>query len=395
MKKTERANSFSRKIGLLISEKAEYGRGVLRGIANFSKNHPDWYFRVVSPDGEGIDVLRKWDPDGLIVMLNRKELVPKLASLCRPIITVCNLPGGSDIFLVQSDDEIVGRLAAEHLLERNAAMYGYVGLARGEWVEVRGKAFMGAIKRTGSSCLLFDPMGQEANHSYIASLGKWLIDSPKPLAILACNDECGRLVVETARNVGLLIPEDVAVLGVDNDEPLSSLVWPGLSSVVLATDHIGQHSASMLHKILNGQPPPKKQLYISPLGVAVRGSTSELALSDPILSRVLTAINEGVGQPLSVSDLVKLVPMSRISLERLFRRVLGRTPLQEIRRTRIAQARNLLLATNLPIKAIAEHCGYAAPSRLIEAFHKETSQSPSAYRSQIAKKRELPYRSKD
>ncbi len=389
MKKTKRPSSFSQKIGLLISEKAEYGRGVLRGIANFSKNHPDWHFRVVSPDGAGIDDMRKWDPDGLIVMLNKKELAPRLKSFCKPIITVCKLPGVSDMFLVQSDDEIVGRLAAEHLLERNAAMYGYVGLASGEWVEVRGKAFMEAIKRTGSSCLHFDPMGREASRSRIASLGKWLIDSPKPLAIMACNDECGRLVMDTARNVGLLIPEDVSVLGVDNDEPLSSLVWPGLSSVVLATDQIGQNAASMLNRILNGQLVSKKYLYISPLGIAIRGSTRHLALSDPNLSRVIAAIHEGVAKPLSVPDLVKLVPMSRISLERLFRRVLGRTPLQEIRRTRIAQARNLLVATNLPIKAIAEHCGYAAPARLIEAFHKETSQSPSAYRSQVAKKRKM------
>lgn len=386
MRKHRRPAQKIWKIGLLLSEKAEYGRGVLRGIANFAKDHPHWHFRVESPDGVGLRGLKRWQPDGLIVMLNRKELVPKLQAFHAPFVNVCKLPGTTDTLLVQSDDEMVGRLGAEHLLERGAATYGYVGLSQGEWVEVRGKAFAEAIKKTGASCLLFHPVGREASRTDEDTLQKWLQKCPKPLAIMACNDSCGRMVLETCRNANLQIPEDVAVLGVDDEDPLSRLIWPGLSSIKLATDQIGQNAASLLNKLLTGQSLPKVPLFISPLGLAVRGSTRQLALSDPILTRVISAIHEGVATPLSVPDLLKLIPISRISLERRFRRYLGRTPLQEIRRVRIAQARQLLAATDLPLKAVAERCGYSGPSRLIEAFEQETRQSPSAYRMQLGQK---------
>lgn len=385
MQKHRRPAAKVWKIGLLLSEKAEYGRGILRGIANFAKDYPDWHFRVEPPDGTGLKALKPWQPDGMIVMLNRKELTPKLLAFDVPLITVCKLPGVTETLLVQSDDQVVGRLAAEHLLDRKASTYGYVGLAQGEWVEVRGKAFADTIKKSGASCQFFRRMGREPNRSDLMALRKWLEKCPKPLAIMACNDHCGRVVLETCRDAHLQIPDDVAVLGVDDEDPLSRLVWPGLSSITLATAQIGQNAASLLNKLLQGQSVPKAPLFLAPLGIAVRGSTRQLALDDPILTRVISAIHEGVATPLSVPDLLKLVPISRISLERRFRRILGRTPLQEIRRVRIAQARQLLASTQLPLKAIAERCGYSGPSRLIEAFHQETGQSPSSYRGQIGR----------
>jgi len=204
---------------------------------------------------------------------------------------------------------------------------------------------------------------------------------------MACNDVCGRLVLETAKHAGLKIPDEVSVLGVDNEDPLSRLIWPGLSSIGLATDAIGRKAATLLHRCLTGMPVADTSTFISPLGVVVRGSTRQLALEDPILAKVIAAIHESVGRPLSVGDLLKLAPISRMSLERRFRRLLDRTPLQEIRRIRIAQARQLLMATDMPLKAIAQQCGYAAASRLIEAFQQETGFTPSGYRSEVVRRR--------
>ena len=133
--------------------------------------------------------------------------------------------------------------------------------------------------------------------------------------------------------------------------------------------------------------PARSTVFVSPLGVVARGSTRQLALEDPILSKVISAINESIDTPLSVDDLLKLVPISRISLERRFRRFLDRTPLQEIRRVRIARARQLLKATDLPLKAIATHCGYPAASRLIEAFQKETGSTPNSFRIEALRRR--------
>jgi len=180
----------------------------------------------------------------------------------------------------------------------------------------------------------------------------------------------------------------VAVLGVDNEDPLSRLVWPGLSSVSLATDEIGHKAALLLNRALSGATRSKASLLVPPLGVIVRGSTRQLALEDPVLARVIAAIHESMGRPLSVDDLLREVSISRGSLERRFRRFLDRTPAQEIRRVRIAQVRQLLMATDLPLKAIAERCGFAAATRLIEAFWRETGCTPSAYRARVARRRQ-------
>jgi len=375
------------KVGLLLSADAEYGRGVLRGVADFAEDHPHCLFRVVEPDRTGIATLAKWKPDGIVVMLNQKKLLPRVLAIARPAVYVCKPVGVNNPACVQSDDVAVGRLGAEHLMERGAASYGFVGLAEGDYVQVRAEAFRKTIVEAGRSCTVFQPLGKIAGTRERTALAEWLKKCPKPLAVMTCNDSCGRLVLETIRQTGLRSPEDVAVLGVDNEDPLSRLVWPGLSSVSLNTDEIGYKAAAMLYRTLAGAAVARNLVFIAPLGVVARGSTRQLALEDPILSKVISAINESITQPLAVDDLAKLVEISRASLERRFRRFLDRTPLQEIRRVRIARARQLLKATDLPLKAIAAQCGYPAASRLIEAFQAETGVTPNTFRADALRRR--------
>lgn len=375
------------KIGLLLSDKAEYGRGVLRGIADFAKDRPHWRFKVEDPGRAGVAAMESWSADGLIAMLNQKSLAPRLVALRRPMVTVCQLPGVAENLCVQSDDRMVGRLGAEHLLDLRAATYGFVGLTEGAYVATRAKAFAEVINQAGRTYSVFQPLGKAAGAQECRALERWLARCPKPLALMTSNDFCGRLVLETCRNAGMQIPGEVAVLGVDNEDPLSRLVWPGLSSIALATEQIGYRAADLLHCLLGGLSLPRSSRLIPPLGVVARGSTRQIIPDDPVLAKAITAIHESVALPLSVGDLLDQVPVSRISLERKFRRFLDCTPAQEIRRVRIAQARQLLVATDLPLKGIAERCGFAAASRLIEAFRRETGSTPSAYRARMARPR--------
>lgn len=375
------------KIGLLLSADTEYGRGVLRGVADFAEDHPHCLFRVVEPDRAGIATMAKWRPDGLVVMLNEKNLLPRVQALDVPTVYVCKPTAVENPACVQSDDVAVGRLGAEHLMERGATTYGFAGLAEGDYVQVRAEAFRKAVVEAGQTCAVFQPLGKVPGMRERKVLAGWLRKCAKPLALMACNDICGRFVLETIRQTGLRVPDDVAVLGVDNEDPLSRLVWPGLSSVSLNTDEIGYKAAAMLHRALSGNAAARNLVFVAPLGVVARGSTRALALEDPILSKVISAINESISQPLAIDDLAKLVAISRASLERRFRRFLDRTPLQEIRRVRIARARQLLKATDLPLKAIAAQCGYPAASRLIEAFHAETGRTPNAFRAGSLRRR--------
>ncbi len=378
------------KIALMLSPESEYGRGVMRGIADFAADHPQWRCRVFKPDAAGLLELGRWAPDGAVAMLNARRLVPKLVGLGRPIAFVCKPHGVDRPMLVQSDDVAVGRLGAEHLLERPAAAFGFVGLAEGDFVSTRAEAFRRTIVDAGHACSLFQPFGRTPGPRETAALAAWLRRAPKPFAVMACNDASGRLVLEVGRDAGLRVPDELSVVGVDNEDPLSRLVWPGLSSVNLATDEIGCRAAGLLHRALMGAMPTRTVTFVPPLGVVARGSTRQLALEDPLLTKVISAIHESVSMPKSVGELLKLVPISRISLERKFRRYLDRTPLQEMRRVRIDRARQLLRATDLPLKNIAAHCGYAGASRLIEAFEKEVGVTPTTYRQQGHRRRRNP-----
>lgn len=375
------------KIGILLSETVGYARGVLRGVADFAEDHPEWKFRVESPDRAGIETLKAWPADGMVVMLNQKSLAPRLRDFAGPIVTVCALPDLPSAHLVQSDDVAVGRLGAEHLMETGGEFFGFVGLNEGSSVAVRATAFHDAVLAAGRQCTVFSPLGVKAGVREREALRKWLMERAKPMAVLASNDGCGRLVLETCRDLGLLVPNEVAVLGIDNEDPLSRLVWPGLSSVILATEQIGNRSAHLLHRLLSGLPAPTEPLFIPPLGVAARRSTRQLLAKDPVLSKALTVIHQSVATSFGVEDLARQVNVSRASLERLFRRQLDRTPLQEIQHARIARARQLLIATKLPLKAVADRCGFAAASRLIEAFQRETGSSPTRYREDVWRQR--------
>lgn len=382
---SRRAISKTFKIGLLLSERAEYGRGVLRGIANFAKDHSSWQFKVEPPTLAGLRLLAAWKPDGLIVMVNQEHLAPDLIALGIPFVNVCKMPGSVDLLRVQSDDEAVGRLGAEHLLQRRAVSYGFVEWAEGEYADIRKNGFIETIRAAGRSCMACLRLPANPDEPDKARLADWLGSAVKPLAVMASNDVCGRLVLETCREMNLSVPDEVAVLGVDNDDPISRLVWPGLSSIALATEQIGSGAARLLGRRLVGKSQCPAFLRIAPLGVVARGSTQQVPVSDPLLARAMAAIYEG--SVLSVDDLLDVVPLSRASLERRFRQYLNRTPLQEIRRIRVAHVRQLLTATDLPLKDIASRCGYSSASRLIESFQQEAGQGPSSYRRQIAQER--------
>lgn len=192
---------------------------------------------------------------------------------------------------------MVGRLGAEHLMELRAATYGFVGLTEGAYVAVRAAAFAETINQTGQKCFVFQPLAKIAGAAERRALEKWLRRCLKPLAVMASNDICGRLVLETCRNSGMQVLGEVAVLGVDNEDPLSRLIWPGLSSIALATEQIGFRAADLLRRILEGRALPRSSTLFSPLGVVARGSTRQLVPDDPVLARAIAAIHESVATP--------------------------------------------------------------------------------------------------
>jgi LacI family transcriptional regulator len=211
----------------------------------------------------------------------------------------------------------------------------------------------------------------------------WVRSLPKPAAVFTCNDLWGLQLAETCRQLGYGVPEDVAILGVQDDDLLCELARPPLSSIAIPAERIGFEAAAMLDRLLARprlRPPP---LLFPPLGVVNRQSTDILAVSDPQVATAVRFIQERAHQPLLVEDVLQAVSISRRALERRFRQALHRTLGEEIRRAHLERARELLARTSLAMSAVAQRSGFTDGKHLATVFRQETGVTPTAYRAQL------------
>ncbi|MCG8512057.1 MAG: DNA-binding transcriptional regulator, partial [Rhodospirillales bacterium] len=284
--------------------------------------------------------------------------------------------------LVYPNERDVGRLAMEHFRDRGFKCFAFCAMTRERWVDWRRAALLEQVNRAGYAChdvkLPRHSMNWEQQRDTLAQQIKAL---DKPVAILASNDVCGLRVLDACRHAGVHVPEQAAVLGVDNDKTLCRLADPPLSSISLNVERIGYEAAALLDRMMrNRRAVPKRPRWIAPAGIEARCSTDVLAIDDPLVAAALRWIRQHATRGASVRDLVRALPTNRRTLEQRFNTVLGRTPKQQLMRERLEYARRLLLATTLPISHVAEQMGYGSLNYFSTMFKRETGFSPLEYR---------------
>ena len=211
-------------------------------------------------------------------------------------------------------------------------------------------------------------------------LAGWLSRLPLPIGIMACNDVRGQQILDACSTLGAAVPEEIAVVGVDDDELLCRLCDPPLSSVVPNVEAVGYRAAELLARAMQGKGVASTGERIAPIGVTVRQSSDVVAVEDQEVASALRFIREAACQRITVQDVVEQVKTSRSTLERKMRRALGRSPQQEIRLVQIRRARELLATTDLTISRIARLCGFENPEYLHVMFRRETRQTPGEFR---------------
>jgi LacI family transcriptional regulator len=208
----------------------------------------------------------------------------------------------------------------------------------------------------------------------------WLTSLPKPIGIMACNDFRGQHVLEGCRAARLSVPDEVAVIGVDNEHVICDFCQPPLSSVIPAAERIGFEAAGMLDRLMKGEKLEQRQVRIKPLGVAARQSTDVMAIDDGDVVAALKIIRDRACLGLSVADILREVPIARSSLERRFRKTVGRSPQAEIRGVQMKRARQLLCETDLTLNQIAALTGFKHSEYFSVVFKREVGQTPGQYR---------------
>jgi len=285
---------------------------------------------------------------------------------------------------VETDDVAIARLAAVHLIERGFKHLAFCGDQRFAWSRQRGEAFTHFVAKSGRSVHVAPETEKPGEPSKDAAvLLSWLRSLPQPVGIFACYDNRGLQVLDACRQLGLAVPEQVAVLGVDNDELLCELAYPPLSSVIPDARRAGYEAAAVLDGMMQGKAPRALEIRIPPRGIHARQSTDVLAIEDPHVVQALRYIREHACDPIDVSDVVRIVPVSRRVLEKHFLRALNRTPHAEILATRLARVRQLLSDTDLSLEEIARRSGFDHPEYLSVVFKRELGLGPRDFRRRL------------
>ena len=376
----------SPRIALLIGTAFGFARGVLRGVNSYASPDRGWICHYYDPATIPFDQVAQWQPHGVIAAVTRDDMEDEIEQLRVPAVNVSSALADSRCARVTVDNAAIGELAARYFLNRGHRRFAFLGLSCRDYSIRRLDGFARTVRKAGFECLHHqdstDRSEQRAIRSFIAhdqGLRDWVRGLPRPIAVLAANDFLGMQLAEAARLTQVRVPEDLAIVGVDNDD----LSTPPLSSVELPGHRIGYDAAAMLDDLLCGRTPQRRKKELPPVRVVTRRSSDALAIEDQEVAACVRFIRTHCHKPISVDQVVQAGTISRRSLERRFRQALGRSPLEEIRRMQVENAQSLLAATDLPMPAVASRCGMVSAERLSVMFRQETGQTPTAYRRQF------------
>jgi LacI family transcriptional regulator len=365
------------RIGLILPHWFGFGRAEMRGVIAYAReNHLPWVFAGGSDAPATLRMLRRWKPHALIGGPLPHADVPNAWPVTPHVQASAVL-----------DDDGIGRMAAEHLLERGFRNLAYLGERGAAFSPARRDGFRASWQQAvgGAPGATFHTrdLAFEAGRDLrleLRDVAGWLKSLPKPLAIMASRDQRARQVVEACRHIGLRVPDDVAVVGVDNDDLFCELCEPPLSSVAVPWEQIGRAMAARVHALLRGVAPPAPLPLVRPSAVVVRRSSDVYAIRDEAVRLACRYIREHAHERCSMVAVARAAGVSRRVMERGFREELGVSPHRLIERVRLRAAQRLLRDTTLPVSQVAERCGFSSSARLITLFRRLTKMTPGAYR---------------
>jgi LacI family transcriptional regulator len=354
-----------------------YSRGVLRGISDYAKLRGGWDVEFIPQiDADYISSSKRDDVRGVIIQARTHEQANMLIRSGIPAVNVANvLTTPAALPSVFPDDRATGAMAADYFLrEKNLRSFAFCGPSDLEYSRLRREGFCEGVKPHPCSILKRPEDDSSPQREQI------LKSLPRPVGIFCHNDACARSMIREVTRLGALVPDEVAVLGVDDDEIHCELSGVRLSSIRLNTEQIGHEAAALLGRLIAGEPRPQQPVQVFPAQVITRRSTDVIALADAEVAAAVRFIRDRGGCNISVEDLLEQTSLARRTLEMRFRKALGRSPYQEIRRVQIERARSLLSGTDRPVREIADACGFKETRQLSTAFHERFGLSPRQYR---------------
>jgi LacI family transcriptional regulator len=376
------------KVALLIESSRAYGRGLLRGIAAYARTHRPWSI-YVEPHGleqPTPEWIRTWDGDGILARVIDRTTSDLLLATGIPTIDLRGALEDSGLPLVGLDSPAAARLAFEHLRDRGFRNMAFCGVQPGQYrfLDQRASEFVRLAKEDGCWFSSFPAAGTSDSaqnwDDEQRQMARWVDKLHKPVGILACHDDRGHQLLNACREADVAVPDDVAVVGIDNDEVLCELSSPPLSSVDSNTTQIGYKAAELLDQMMAGKIKLSGTTLVPPAGVVARRSTDALAIDDRQIAAAMRFIREHACDGINVEDVLEHSGLSRSTLDRRFASVFGHSPSDEIVRVKIERVKQLLIATSYPLQRVADLAGFEHSEHMGSLFRRKTGQTPGECR---------------
>ncbi len=378
------AGNVRRKVLLVFDLRWDDTKAMLKGVARYDQGNWDVLLDVQAASLEASWWLEKTPWDGIITRHLNEPFTKIIRERKIPMVNLDDSPHAEGFAKVRPNNHLIGQMGAEHLMQKGFRAFAFCGVNE-TWSIERHRGFVDTLRANGRSCHLMtapyemvDPRWDAAQQKEIR---QWLEDLPRPLALMACNDLRALQVVSVCRAAGYLVPNEVAILGVNNDYLRCAFGHPPLSSVETDKQLAGYRAAQILDRMMiHGEAHAADDVLIDPLGIVTRQSTDVLAIDDEATSTALHYIRQFACQGISVEDVVQRAEIGRHQLERNFRKWVGRSPHAEIRAVQVARAKQLLLDTDMPLKNIADVVGIPHIEYLIVVFKEHVGLTPGAFR---------------
>ncbi len=367
------------RIAVMLDSRSPPVRSMLGGIRQFAVGQESWRTELV----DSFEALATMGQiDGLLGMIFAEQI--PMGDRLPPAVSVFSNSSVPPGLRVYSDPQKGAELVAGHLLERDVQALGIVMYARMQGARrARAEAFAQAGREAGVDVAWYvveDQKPGETESERMTALAHWLRNMPHPLGLMTGDDRLGMAVLDACRVANLKVPDDVGIVGHNNDEPICSFCQPQLSSLATDQQQIGFRAAALLDRLIRGHPPPDQPTLIPPLGIVIRGSSDMQNNVDPAVAIALRYIRDHLDENITPQDVVDRTPASASTLQRRFKKFRGQTIGEALRQARLQRVERLLLTSEQPLAVIASQTGYRYLSQLSRDFKQAYSQTPTAYR---------------
>ncbi len=367
---------------LVIADYAEsYNRKNLHGVGVYAREKGWNLLQHQASSREALVHALEGGVDALLLGTHQMEADVLLTRTSLPVVSWSATLSESSWPRVLPDDWSVGRKVGDHLLATGLKHFAYYANAHGIWVDRRREGFIAKLETKGQTVLLAPP--SKANLPTIEETCDWLRALPLPIGIMLCHDPAAVMLLQACSVLGLRVPEDVAIVGVNDDDRFVEMTSPTLSSIHLCNEQIGYEAAQLLDQVAAKEGRTPWSILVPPGEVMARQSSDVLGSADTLVAQAVRYIRENLEAGVQTKQVVKHVGTCRATLNTRFVQAIGRSVSAEIRRARIERCRHLLSTTDVPMPEVASRAGFSSARQLSETFHHFTGMTPSAYRSQF------------